>query len=115
MNITRPLITAALLTLAACAQVSTPGDEALPDLAPQTFGSSGTDVALSLAKHSAGVYVMGYTTGNLHATNKGEDDLFIRKYDTKGALLWGRQFGTPAQDHPGGTDDGGVASDTRFC
>lgn len=85
--------------LAACSQVPVPGEDALPGLAPLTFGSSGYDFAQSLGKHSSGVYAAGYTDGNLHATPKGGGDAFVRKYDTNGAVLWGKQFGTPSYDN----------------
>jgi hypothetical protein len=95
-----------LLVLAACTQVApTPGAQA--DLAPLSFGSSGFDSANALAKHSSGVYVGGETNGNLHGTSKGNYDAFIRKYDTFGAVVWGRQFGTTQYEFVAG-----VASDS---
>jgi hypothetical protein len=44
------------------------------------------------------VYVIGSTPGNLYGTQKGRGDAFIRKVDTGGRVIWGRQFGTPASD-----------------
>jgi hypothetical protein len=67
-----------------------------------TFGSAGYDYAYGLAKHSAGVYAVGYTDGNLHGAPLGSGDAFVRKYDTSGAVLWGRQFGTPQYDYAEG-------------
>lgn len=107
MNITRPLFIAALLTLTACAQTPTPGDGVRPDFSPLTFGSSGYDEATGLAKHSSGVYAVGNTNGSLYDTGKGEQDAFISKYDTNGAVLWGKQLGTSGHD---GAED--VASDS---
>lgn len=94
----RFLVSALFLALAACSQVPTPGLDNNADLAPLTFGSSGYDAANDLAKHSSGVYAVGDTYGNLHSAPKGDSDVFIRKYDTFGAVLWGKQFGTPSYD-----------------
>lgn len=96
----RFVVSLVLLTLAACSQ--TPIPEALSELAPLTFGSSGFEAAQSLGKHSSGVYAAGYTDGNLHAAPKGGGDAFVRKYDTFGAVLWGKQFGTPSYDNAQG-------------
>lgn len=97
MNITRPLILAAFVALfvSGCSQ---PNDTIRAKLEPQ-FGTAASDNASAVAKHSTGVYVVGTTTGNLHAANKGLRDVFIRKYDTSGKLIWGRQFGTAANEH----------------
>ena len=86
-----------LVVLAACSQV-TPS----PELAPMAFGTPVSDSGASLAKHSSGVYAVGYTEGNLHATPKGGSDAFIRKYDTSGRVTWGRQFGTITDDRAAG-------------
>ncbi len=95
-----------LFTLAACAQAPEPGADALPGLSPLTFGTPAYDRASGLAKHSAGVYVVGYTDGNLHGMNKGDADVFIRKYRANGTVPWAKQFGTSNFDFVTG-----VASD----
>lgn len=103
------LILPILFILASCSQAPAPEAneaDALPELEALTFGSSGNDYTTNLAKHSTGVYVIGGTTGNLHGTPQGNYDIFIRKYDNTGAVLWGKQFGTPSYD---GAE--GVASD----
>lgn len=100
MSIMRPLVlAAALLTLlvSACSQTAVPGRE-MAALSPQNFGTSASEGASGLAKHSSGVYVVGNTSGNLHGTHKGSADAFIRKVDTGGKVSWGRQFGTSAGD-----------------
>ena len=94
-----------LLLLAACSQV-TPGPSST-ELGPLTFGTSAYDYGYKLAKHSAGVYVVGATEGTLHTTQQGGSDAFIRKYDTGGGVTWGRQLGTPQNDYANG-----VASDS---
>ena len=43
-------------------------------------------------------YLVGYTTGSLDGPSAGDQDVFIRKYDTSGNLLWGTQFGTDKMD-----------------
>lgn len=86
---------ALLVFLAACTQIA---PIANPELSPLTFGSAGYDYAYGLARHSSGVYAAGYTDGNLHGAPKGGGDAFVRKYDTFGAVVWGRQFGTPQYD-----------------
>jgi hypothetical protein len=103
----RFLVPLALLVLAACTQVA-PTPNAQPDLTPLNFGAPGFDAAYGLAKHSTGVYVVGYTTGNLHPTPSGGDDAFVRKYSTNGAVVWGRQFGTSDSDYAyGAASDSG--------
>lgn len=100
MPSTRSLIFAAAflaLVVSGCSQTSIPTSQHA-DLAPQNFGTPAADGASGLAKHSSGVYVTGNTLGNLHSTQKGQGDAFIRKLDTGGKVIWGRQFGTPASD-----------------
>jgi len=47
---------------------------------------------------SGGVYIVGYTRGSLAATNAGDTDVFIARYDASKTQLWIRQFGTPGAD-----------------
>lgn len=88
---------AALLLVAACGQA--PAFDGASELTPATFGTPSYDEAKGLAKHSDGVYVAGKTDGALHGPSSGDSDAFVRKYTSSGALVWGRQFGTPADDH----------------
>ena len=100
MPITRPLIFAAAflaLAVSGCSQTPIPTSQPA-GLTPQNFGTSTSDDASGLARYSSGVYVIGGTLGNLHGTQKGRGDAFIRKVDTGGRVIWGRQFGTPASD-----------------
>ena len=65
------------------------------------FGSitSAEDVATGAAADGAGVYVVGWTRGTLPQQSRVDGtDAFIRKYDTAGAEVWTRQFGTVADD-----------------
>ena len=61
------------------------------------FGASGTR-ANSIGTNSSGVYVAGTTEGDLGGSNAGQDDAFVRKYDSAGNLVWSRQFGTSEDD-----------------
>ncbi len=66
------------------------------------FGSAAVaeDVATAVAADGSGAYVVGYTKGALGGqTNLGGSDVFVRKYDKDGNVLWTRQFGTAADDY----------------
>ncbi len=69
------------------------------------FGTSEEDAAQGVAADSTGVYVTGYTYGALQGNNAGGCDVFIRKYDPEGNLLWTRQFGGS-----GAADDFGTSA-----
>ncbi|MCX5786419.1 MAG: SBBP repeat-containing protein [Elusimicrobia bacterium] len=57
---------------------------------------------------SDNVYVSGYTAGGLDGnTNAGGYDMFLVKYDSSGAKLWTKQFGTASSDL-----NSGVAADS---
>jgi hypothetical protein len=78
------------------------------ELWTRQFGSSSTDQAIGVASDASGVYVVGRTEGALPGqTHAGSPDAFIRKYDTSGAEMWTRQFGTSHFDLASG-----VAADT---
>ncbi len=63
------------------------------------FGTSSVDKARGIGSDLAGnVYVTGYTEGDLAATNQGNEDVFLAKYDSAGSLLWTRQFGSTGSD-----------------
>jgi hypothetical protein len=63
------------------------------------FGTSGFDLALGIAADANGnVYAAGFTTGALEGSNLGDNDAFIRSYDSNGNHRWTRQFGTSAYD-----------------
>ena len=63
--------------------------------------SSGYDVEPDA---QGNVFLTGETYTNLDSTWLGGGDTFLRKYSSSGALLWGRQFGTPQYDVPVGVD-----------
>jgi hypothetical protein len=47
--------------------------------------------------------VAGATNGSSPGwTNAGQKDVFLRKYDPNGSLVWSLQFGTPVSDRVSG-------------
>ena len=69
----------------------------------QQFGAEGpsaTTTAASVAVDSSGAaYVAGWVFGALPGqTAGGQDDAFVRKYDTNGVEVWARQTGGPGHD-----------------
>ncbi|MBM3695186.1 MAG: hypothetical protein FJW79_04550 [Actinobacteria bacterium] len=63
------------------------------------FGTSSADEGRAVAVNASGVYVLGHTGGTLPGqTSQGSSDVFLRKYDHSGKMLWTRQFGTSGQD-----------------
>jgi hypothetical protein len=67
----------------------------------QQFGSASSDAAHSVAVDGAGnVLVAGSTGGTLEGqTSAGDYDAFVRKFDSSGALLVTRQFGSASVDN----------------
>ncbi len=77
---------------------STPSQEGTIDWFRQ-FGTSFFEQALGTAVDATGVYVAGLTGGALPGqSNSGGTDVFVRKYDFSGNVIWTRQFGTPTDD-----------------
>jgi hypothetical protein len=81
------------------------------------FGSGVDDRAYGVTTDSTGVYAVGYTGGTLPGqTSAGKHDIFVRKYDRSGNVVWTRQFGTSdtdaaqeiASDHTGIYVSGGT-------
>ena len=69
------------------------------ELWTRQFGTPGTDAAKGIAADATGVYVVGETDGVLPGQiSGGGTDVFVRKYNSNGSLLWTRQFGTPMFD-----------------
>lgn len=65
------------------------------------FGTTGTavDHADGVATRRGQIYVVGYTEGALpRQVSAGGADVFVRKYDPDGRVVWTRQFGTPGND-----------------
>lgn len=75
------------------------------------FGTSGADQATGVATDASGLYINGFTSGSFAGqTSAGGQDVFVRKYDTSGGLIWTSQFGTVSVDAATGVAaaDGGV-------
>lgn len=63
------------------------------------FGTSNPDSGVSVSADGSSVYVAGHTDGAFPGHfNSGGSDVFVRKYDPSGSVLWTRQFGTSAND-----------------
>jgi catechol 2,3-dioxygenase-like lactoylglutathione lyase family enzyme len=61
------------------------------------LGTSLQDTLTSAAPDgSGGVYVSGFTWGNLGGPNAGFTDAWLARYDNAGSQIWIRQFGTRA-------------------
>lgn len=61
------------------------------------YGSTLFDYATGISIYSNNIYISGYTDGTFPGeTSQGGGDLFVAKYDTNGARLWLKQFGTTA-------------------
>jgi hypothetical protein len=75
------------------------------------IGTSDWDIMSAVSLAPNGVYVGGYTHGNLGGPNAGIRDIWLARYDGAGNQVWIRQFGTNDWDNVhGGTPDetGGV-------
>ena len=65
----------------------------------QQINSGGWDTPKNVSIDNAGnLYLVGHTTGSLDGTAAGSADVFVRKYDTDGNLIWGTQFGSDKAD-----------------
>ena len=64
------------------------------------FGTPAADEGFGVAVDPLGnVYVSGVTRGVLGDANAGEQDVFLSKFDSSGATLWTRQFGSETIDY----------------
>ena len=63
------------------------------------FGTSSQETGIGVSADRLGnVYISGQTDGSLDSNNAGSTDIFVRKFDAAGNLIWGRQFGTSGQE-----------------
>ncbi|MBK8412670.1 MAG: hypothetical protein IPL19_32425 [Sandaracinaceae bacterium] len=75
------------------------------------FGTVAAELAYSVAIDGQdNIIVTGYTEGGLEGASLGGRDAYVRKYDSAGAVLWTRQFGTALMDtaHSVAVDDEGA-------
>ena len=78
----------------------------------EQFGTEGIDLSFTIANgsgRSRGVFVAGYTSGNLGGSDSGALDSFFSRYNNQGIQQRIRQFGTSSIDNAYGidTDDQG--------
>ena len=67
------------------------------------FGTSEQDYAVAVAVVAGSVYMSGVTRGALPGQSvSGDNDAFVRKYDTERNEVWTRQFGSSRADLPSG-------------
>jgi len=64
------------------------------------FGTPDGEELFGAASDATGIYVTGFTSGDMDGANAGGADVFVRKYDFSGNLVWTRQFGTTVFDQP---------------
>lgn len=64
------------------------------------IGTTSNDDGRAIVIDEAGyIYVGGFTAGDLEATNAGESDLIVLKFDpAAGEIIWQEQLGTPDTD-----------------
>ncbi len=71
------------------------------------FGTDATDWGQGSAlAPDGGLYVTGYSEGDLGAPNAGDKDLFAVRLRPDGSLAWATQLGTPALDWTQGVGTG---------
>ncbi len=95
----RVLLVAGLMALAACSQAPVSPIEHL-DLSAQRLGTAAYDSVADVAvdRTLGAVYAIGSTTGSLDGTNRGGSDVFLRRYNRNGTVVWKRQLGGTPQD-----------------
>jgi formylglycine-generating enzyme required for sulfatase activity len=75
------------------------------------FGTSLGDLSHGVFADGTGsVYATGATEGALAAPNPGDFDVFLRKYDSAGNVLWTRQLGTQTFDYGYGVSGDGMGN-----
>ncbi len=63
------------------------------------FGTSDDDqITALLPDEAGGVFVAGFTKGNLGGPNQGGSDMFVARYDGAGEQIWVTQLGTDGSD-----------------
>lgn len=79
------------------------GPAAMPWITKQLGTTDDDDAGGIVVDANGNVYVAGSTYGDLGGNgNAGSADVFIVKYDSAGAKLWTRQFGTSTEDTASG-------------
>lgn len=66
------------------------------------FGTAGLDIPTAITVDRWGnVYTAGFTNGDLVGENAGSYDVWVKKFDSSGTLLWDKQIGTSKADTSG--------------
>ncbi len=64
------------------------------------FGTAGSEKTTGVALDNAlNAYVFGQTGSTLGDVHVGATDMFVRKYDKEGSVLWTKQIGTTKNDY----------------
>lgn len=91
-------ICAAVIVVAAAASGARAEDPYEVEWVAQ-IGTSGSDRSFSVAVDAWGnAFISGYTKGDLGATNAGDWDAFLSKFDSDGNELWTTLTGTNESD-----------------
>lgn len=104
MNITRPLVTALLTVfISACSQTPLPSSNSI-GLSAQRLGTAAYDgvVDVDVDRKLGAIYAFGSTVGSLDGPNRGGVDVFLRRYNRNGTVVWKRQLGSTLEDTAGG-------------
>jgi Beta-propeller repeat len=73
--------------------------EVKPWTASRLTGTNASDTVTSSATDANGnVYVAGFTAGALQASNQGQLDAFVAKFDVSGTPVWTQQLGSSKDD-----------------
>jgi uncharacterized protein (TIGR03437 family) len=73
-------------------------DQSGVELWTRMVDSGSVDEVRGIAAGASGVYVTGLTNGVLAQPGVGGSDVYLRKYDVDGNVIWTRQFGSVATD-----------------
>lgn len=94
------LLLGVLSALAACSQVQPPATDAAFSLERQSLGTTADDRGkeLAFAPRIGAIYVAGITRGSLDFSNRGGNDIYIRRYNRNKTVVWSRQIASTAND-----------------
>ncbi len=96
------LLLIASLTLAACSQAPLSPTEQV-NLSAQRLGTAADDSVVDVAvdRGLGAVYTVGVTNGSLDGPNRGGSDMFLRRYNRSGGVVWKQQLGSASEDYAG--------------
>jgi Beta-propeller repeat len=74
------------------------------------IGSAGDEYVMDACSDGqGGIYVCGYTNGDLFGLSAGVNDVFVCRADRDGTILFGTQFGTPENEFGVAVERDGIA------